>query len=139
MTKTMAIAPYFQRSKDEAADAYVAGIRGKGVGASVEVTLPADLVDRAVLIGARLSLILTLDGHFLLDSDQVACPSLEAACKAGGISKVTLAALVSECVRPELLDGEDEPLSDLGKLRSQLVRALTEVDEAMARLKRKRK
>ena len=140
MTKSITVVPYFQRSEDDSADAYVAGLRGgRGAGTSVEVTLPAELVERAVLVGARISVSLAPDGHLVLDSDEIGCDALEAANKAGGISKLTIAALVADCVRPEMLDGEDEPLADLSKLRAQLVRALGNVDEAMAGLKTKRR
>ena len=143
MTKSIAVLPFFERAEgrdDALAESYVAGLRGAhGTNVGVEVTLPTGLVERAVLVSARLSIGLAPDGHFVLDAEGLDDETLEAASKAGGIAKQTLESVVTDCLRPDLLDGEDDPFSDLAKLREQLVRALERLDEAAEQMKGRRK
>ena len=110
MTKSIAVLPFFERAEgrdDALAESYVAGLRGAhGTNVGVEVTLPAGLVERAVLVSARLSIGLAPDGHFVLDAEGLDDETLEAASKAGGIAKQTLESVVTDCLRLDLLDGE---------------------------------
>ena len=143
MTKSISVTPYFERGDGRVrgiAETYVAGLRGgRDADAGVKVVLPAGLVERAVLAGARLSISLAPDGRIVLDAEGLDCETIEAASKAAGLSKQTLAGVVTECLRADLLDAEDDPLGDLTKLRAQLVRSLSAVDDAMTRVKGRRK
>ena len=47
--------------------------------------------------------------------------------------------MVMDCLRPELLDSEDDPIADLAQLRVQLVHALEQLDEAAERMRGRRK
>ena len=74
MTKKIAVLPFFERAgrDGDLADSYVAGLRGEHDGeCGVEVRLPAELVDRTVLVSAQLSISLAPDGHFVLDAEEV--------------------------------------------------------------------
>lgn len=143
MTKRIAVTPYFERAEGKDADiaeTYVAGVRAaRGGDVGVEVVLPARLVERTVLVGARLSISLAPDGRIVLDAEGLDCDTIEAAGKAGGLAKQTLGSLVGDCLRLDLLEGEDDPLGDLRSLRSQLVRGLAQLDEAAEGIKRRRK
>lgn len=59
MTKSIAVTPYFERAEgkdDDIVETYEAGLRGSlGENAVVQIELPARLVERTVLVGARLS------------------------------------------------------------------------------------
>ena len=143
MTKSIAVSPYFERADDRdgcPAESYVAGLRGaRGSSVGVEFTLPAELVERAVLVNARLSISLSSDGRFSLDADGLGDETLDATSSAGGIDKQTLESVVTDCLDQELLAGDDDPLADLATLRAQLVRALAQLDEAAERMKGHRK
>lgn len=141
MTKKIAVLPFFERvgPDGELAESYVAGLRGEHDGeCGVTVRLPAELVERTVLVSARLSISLAPNGHFVLDAEGLGNDTLEAASKVG-IAKQTLQAVVMDCLRPELLDGEDDPIADLAQLRGQLAHALEQLDEAAERMKGRRK
>ena len=60
---------------------------------------------------------------------------MQAASAAGGLREQTLESLVSSCLDPELLAGEDNAVGDLTGLRGQLVRALAQLDGTLERLK----
>ena len=141
MTRTVEVAAFFERREatiDGSPDVgYVAGVRGTAQSnIDVEIALPADLVERAVLAGARLAVTLSPDGRLVLDSDHVSDEALEAS--AAGARQQTLESLVAECLPMELLQGEDDPIGDLTALRGQLVRALAQVDGTLAQLQRAR-
>ena len=104
---------------------------------AVEIALPAETVERAVLTGARLSLWLSLDGRLVLDGEGLSDDMLEAASGAGRLHEQTLASLVTASLDPEHLAAEDDPVTDLTSLRSQLAAALSQVDSALERLKRR--
>lgn len=143
MTKSIAVTPYFERAEgkdDDVAETYVAGLRGaRGANVGVEVVLPARLVERTVLVGARLSISLAPDGRIVLDAEGLDSETIEAASKAGGLAKQTLGSVIADCLRLDLLEGEDDPLGDLKILRTQLVQGLAQLDETAEGIKRRRK
>ena len=142
MTKTVEVAAFFER-REATIDGipgvgYVAGVRGIAQSnIDVAITLPADLVERAVLAGARLAVTLSPNGRLVLDSDHVSDEALEASAS-GAARQQTVESLVAECLPMELLQGEDDPIGDLTALRGQLVRALAQVDGTLAQLQRAR-
>ena len=143
MTKSIAVTPYFERAEgkdDDIAETYVAGLRGaRGANVGVEVVLPARLVEHTVLAGARLSISLAPDGRIVLDAEGLDSETIEAASKAGGLAKQTLGSVIADCLRLDLLKGEDDPLGDLKILRTQLVQGLAQLDETAEGIKRRRK
>jgi hypothetical protein len=89
------LTPYFERPRLSgerlAGEGYVAGLRAPDdTDIIVQIALPARVVDRAVLTGARLSISLAPDGHLVLDADEVDDEILEAASATGGLCKQTL-------------------------------------------------
>jgi hypothetical protein len=140
MTQTVELTPFFKRAETSRegfpADGYVAGLREpNGAAIGVEITLPAELVEQAVLIGSRLSVGLATDGRLVLDAEGLGEETLQAASAAGGLRDQTLESLVSSCLDSELLAGEDDAVGDLTGLREQLVRALAQLDGTLERLK----
>jgi hypothetical protein len=117
------------------AERYRAGFRQLDGTTAVEIALPAETVERAVLTGARFSLWLSLDGHLVLDGEGLSDEMLEAASAAGKLHQQTLASLVTASLDPEHLAAEDDPVGDLTSLRTQLAAALSQVDSALERLK----
>ena len=141
MTKSIAVLPFFERAGREGdpAESYVAGLHGeRNAECGVEIRLPAELVERTVLVSAQLSISLAPDGHFVLDAAGLGNATLEAASKAG-VAKQTLQSVVKDCLRPELLDGEDDPIADLAQLRGQLLHVLEQLDGATERMKGRKK
>ena len=138
MTKAIAVTPYFERCGDDAiVERYVAGARGtRDSNVAVEVALPARLVERTVLVGARLSVSVAPDGRVVLHGDGVDDDTLDAATRAGRMNKQTIGALLSACLDVDTLRMEADPLGDLAKLRAQLVRGLGELDDTVEQLKR---
>jgi len=104
---------------------------------AVEIVLPAETVERAVLCGARLSVWLSLDGRLVLDGEGLSDEMLEAASEAGPLGRQTLMSLVTASLDPDDLDAEDDPVAGLTSLKEQLVHALTQVDGAIERLKQR--
>jgi hypothetical protein len=139
MSQTVEVVPFFERGETSLdgfpAETYVAGFRGAN-GAGVEITLPAEVVEQAVLTGSCLSVSLSPDGRVVLDGDGLHDESLEAASTAGGIRGQTLESLVAGCLRLDLLGGEDDPIADLTALREQMVRALAQLDGTLEQLKK---
>jgi hypothetical protein len=142
MSDTVEVSPFFERGRTShegfPAESYVAGLRetsGDGIG--VEITLPAEIVDRTVLIGARLSVGLSPEGRLVLDGDGLSDEVLEAASAAGGLHDQTLEYLVSGCLNLDLLGGEDDPVGDLTALREQMVRVLAQLDATLEELKKR--
>jgi hypothetical protein len=132
----------FCERKQESVDflparSYVAGFRRSDGTTAVEISLPAETVERPVLTGARLSLWLSFDGRFVLDGEGLSDDMLEAASAAGKLHEQTLVSLVTASLEPEYLAAEDDPVADLASLRAQLVTALSQVDSALERLKRR--
>jgi hypothetical protein len=103
----------------------------------VEIRLPAELVEQAVLVGSQLSVSLAPDGRLLLDADGLADETLRAASAAGPVRRQTVESLVAACLDPELLAGEDDAVGELTTLREQLVRALAQLDGTLERLKQR--
>ena len=142
MSESVEVSPFFQRGKTShdgfPAETYVAGFRctGGAFGA-VEVVLPAEIVERTVLAGARLSVSLSPDGRLVLDGEGLSDEVLEAASAAGGLRDQTLESLVSGCLNLDLLGGEDDPVGDLTALRDQMVRALAQLDATLEELKKR--
>jgi hypothetical protein len=94
MTKAIELLPFFERAEDSIdglpTESYVAGFRRPDdITRTVEITLPAQMVELTVLTGARLSLWLNLDGRLVLDGDGLDDETLEAASSAGPIGKQT--------------------------------------------------
>ena len=142
MTQTVELSPYFERADTSReglpAEAYVAGFREpNGATIGMEIRLPAELVEQAVLTGAQLSVSLAPDGRLALDAEGLAEETLEAASAAGAVREQTLEALVAACLDPELLAGEDDAVGDLTSLRAQLERALAQLDRTLERLKQR--
>ena len=140
MAGSAELTPFFERMRAgpdlPVGESYVAGLREPNGGAiSVEITLPADIVERTVLTGTGLSISLAPDGHLVLDADGVDDETLEAASVAGGLGNQTVESLVAGCLDPELLAGDDDAVEDLTLLRAQLVRALAQLDDTLGRLR----
>ncbi len=140
MTGTHAV-PFFEREDDDTrslpAVSYVAGLRSSEVDAStVGVTLPAELVERAVLAGARLSVWLSArSGRLILDGEGIDHSTLDVALAASPIREQTLLTLIQACLDPDHLSMEEDPIGDLACLREQLVEALANVDRALTELR----
>jgi hypothetical protein len=134
--------PFFEREKGSTkvvdSESYVAGFRTSGDAAPfVRIALPTEIVDKAVLTGAQLSVWLSAgDGRLILDGNGVDCDTLEAARATGPMREQTLLTLVEACLEPDHLSKEDDPIGDLASLRAQLVEALAKVDGALVRLRR---
>ena len=143
MSDIVEVSPFFERGKAGhggfPAETYVAGFRyASGTGGGVEVTLPAEIVERVVLTGARLSVSLSPDGRLVLDGEGLSDEVLEAASAAGGLLDRTLESLVSGCLNLDLLGGEDDPVGDLTALREQMVRALAQLDATLEEFKKRK-
>jgi hypothetical protein len=141
MSQTVEVLPFFERGETSLdgfpAETYVGGFRGTdGATAGVEITLPAEVVEQAVLTGSCLCVSLSPDGRVVLDGDGLREESLEVASTAGGIRGQTLESLVAGCLRLDLLGGEDDPIADLTALREQMVRALAQLDATLEQLKK---
>jgi hypothetical protein len=135
----MDLVPFCERERGTLenfpAERYRAGFRQADGTAAVEIALPAETVERAVLTGARFSLWLSLDGGLVLDGEGLSDEMLEAAGAAGKLNQQTLGSLVTASLDPEHLAAEDDPVGDLTSLRTQLATALSQVDSALERLK----
>jgi hypothetical protein len=142
MSERMDLVPFCERERGTLegfpAETYRAGFRQADGTAAVEIALPAETVERAVLTGARFSLWLSLDGGLVLDGEGLSDEMLEAASAAGKLHQQTLASLVTASLDPEHLRAEDDPVGDLTALRTQLAAALSQVDSALERLKQPR-
>lgn len=141
MTDATELVPFFEREEGSLdgfpVENYVAGLRGADGSAAVELALPAVTVERAVLTGARLSLWLSLDGQLVLDGEGLSDEMLEAASSAGKLDQQTLSSLITATLDPAHLAAEDDPVTDLNLLRTQLAAALSQVDSALERLKKR--
>ena len=142
MDESVEVSPFFERGETShdgfPAESYVAGLRetsDDGIG--VEITVPAEIVERTVLTGSRLSVSLSPEGRLVLDGEGLSDEVLEAASAAGGIRDQTLESLVSGCLNLDFLGGEDDPIGDLTALRGQMVRALAQVDATLEDLKKR--
>lgn len=137
----MAASPFFVREDDGSGslptESYIAGYRlSASDEPAVKMALPAELVDIAVLTGARLSVWLSAgDGRLILDGEGVDSKALEAALDAGPMRAQTLLTLIDACLNPHHLANEEAPVDDLTSLRAQLVEAVAKVDIALTRLK----
>jgi len=140
MTQTVQLSAFFERSERDRdgfpAESYVAGFRElNGSAISVEIILPADLVEQTVLSNSRLSVGLASDGRLVLDAEGLGGQTMASANVAGGVREQTLESLMTACLDPELLASEDDAVGDLTLLRAQLVRALAQLDATLERLK----
>ncbi len=136
MPKTVELSPFFERAgasiEGFPAERYVAGYRAPGDDRKpVQITLPAELVERAVLTGGALGVSLSTDGRLMLHADGLDDEALQAA--SSGIDQQTLETLIASCLDTELLAGEDDAVGDLTVLRGQLVRSLAKLDETLER------
>jgi hypothetical protein len=141
MTKSKDLMPFCERNHGTLvgfpAASYRAGYRQADGTAAVEISLPAETVERPVLTGARFALWLSLDGRLVLDGEGLSDEMLEVASAAGTLNEQTLASLVTASLAPEHLAAEDDPVADLTSLRAQLAAALSQVDSALERLKQR--
>jgi hypothetical protein len=142
MSERVEVSPFFERGETGhdgfPAETYVAGLRetsGDGIG--VEIKLPAEIVDRIVLTGSRLSVSLSPEGRLVLDGEGLSDDVLEAASAAGGLRDQTLESLVSRCLNLEFLGGEEDPVGELTALRGQMVRALAQLDATLDELRKR--
>ena len=141
MGKSVEVIPFFERfGEDEGGwpgESYVAGFRkADGSSAGVEVVLPAELVQHAVLSRSGLSLSMNPDGTFALHAEGLSDDALDAARK-GSLAKQSLEALLSECLQVEQVAMDDDPTPELNSLRAQLATGLSLVDRALERLSKK--
>jgi hypothetical protein len=104
-----------------------------GTAVSVEITLPSELVEHAVLTDSRLNVSLSPNGRLALYAEGVSDAAMEAASRT--MRQQTLESLIQDCLNPDLLAGDDDAVRELSALRAQLVRALAQVDGALERLK----
>jgi hypothetical protein len=142
MSESVEVSPFFERGKAGhsgfPAEIYVAGFRcASRTGGGVEITLPAEIVERTVLTAALLSVHLSPEGQVVLDGEGLSDEVLEAASAAGGFGDQTLESLVSGCLNLDRLGGEDDPVGDLTALRGQMVRALAKLDATLEELKKR--
>jgi hypothetical protein len=142
MSESVEVSPFFERGETGhdgfPAETYVTGFRcASGIGGGVEITLPAEIVERTVLTGARLSLSLSPEGRLVLDGEGLSTEVLEATSAAGGLGDQTLESLVSGCLNLDFLGGEDDPVGELTALRGQMVRALAMLDATLEELKKR--
>jgi hypothetical protein len=142
MSESVEVLPFFERGETGhdgfPAETYVAGFRcASGTGGGVEITLPAEIVERIVLTGSRLSVSLSPEGRLVLDGEGLSDEVLEAASAAGGLSDQTLESLVSGCLNLDFLGGEEDPVGDLTDLRGQMVRALAQLDATLEELRKR--
>jgi hypothetical protein len=141
MIDTTELVPFFEREEGSLdgfpVENYVAGLRGPDGSAAVKFALPAVTVERVVLTGAGLSLWLSLDGRLVLDGEGLSDEMLEAASAAGKLDQQTLTSLITASLDPAHLTAEDDPVTDLRSLRTQLADALSQVDSALERLKQR--
>ena len=139
MNKSVEVMPFFERSgkgeEDLPSETYVAGFRhADGSPVGVEVVLPAEMVERTVLAGSRLLVSLNPDGTFTLHADGLSDETLDAASAA--LRQQSLESLLAECLRPDLVVMEDDPVGELKSLRTQLAGGLALVDRALVQLER---
>ena len=112
----------------------MAGFREPGgATVAVEIAVPSELVEHAVLTNSRLNVLLAPNGRLALYVEGVSDVAMEAAGRA--VRQQTLESLVQECLDPDLLAGEDDALRELSILRGQLVRALAQLDNTLKQLK----
>jgi hypothetical protein len=141
MSERVEVSPFFERGATGRdgfpAESYVTGFRGTGgEGIGVEITLPAEIVERTVLTGSRLSVSLSPEGRLVLDGEGLSDEVLEAASAAGGLSDQTLESLVCGCLNLDFLGGEEDPVGDLTALRGQMTRALSQLDATLEELRK---
>src|SRR5262245_42650414 len=138
MKESVALSPYFERAKGNLegfpAEAYVAGLReAGGTAVSVEITLPSELVEHAVLTDSRFNVSLSPNGRLVLYAEGVSDVAMAAAGRP--VRQQTLESVIQDCWDPDLLVGEDDAVRELSMLRAQLMRALGQVDGTLERLK----
>jgi hypothetical protein len=140
MTGQTELVPFFERQEGSLegfpVESYMAGFRLADGEQVVEMKLPADAVERAVLTGARLSLWLSFDGRLVLGGEGVGDEPLEAASAVWPLGQQTLMSLITASLDPDHLEAEDDPLDGLASLSVQLADALALVDGAIERLKK---
>lgn len=141
MNKSVEVMPFFERSPQGEdgfpSESYVAGFRqsdGRPVG--MEIALPAEMVERAVLAGSQFSLSLNPDGTFTLHADGLSDETLDVASAMGSLCQHSLESLLAQCLRPDLAIMEDDLAGDLKSLRMQLANGLALVDRALEQLMR---
>lgn len=142
MNRSIELIPFFERSgrdqDDWPGESYVGGFRkADGRHASVQVVLPAELVEHAVLADSRLSLSMNPDGTFALHSEGLSDEALDAASQCC-LGKQSLQSLLKDCLQPDLVAMEDDPAVELSALRSQLATGLDLIDRTLEQLRKKK-
>lgn len=141
MSRSVEVIPFFERfgegEEGWPGESYVAGFRkADGSPAGVEVMLPAEIVQHAVLSKCGLSLSINPDGTFALHADGLSDDTLDAASRSS-LATQSLESLLKECLQPDLVAMEDDPATELSSLRTQLAAGLSLVDRALDRLSKK--
>ena len=119
----------------DGASGYVAGLTSSDGGEVwLKLSLPAEIVECAVLRGARLSIMMSPSGRLAFDAEGLSDEALEVATDEAASRDLTVETLVRACLDPTLLKGEDNLSKDLDVLHGQLERALQIVDETRKQL-----
>ncbi len=127
--------PYIR--SDSMTEEFVVGLRGKdAVGPRVSIRVPYPLVARAVMKDQPLSVHLDSDGELRAEMLHMDDEVFEEIYKSDRLERTTIDQLVRhtlEMDRNEPNEGEDGVLPMYAQLRESLMRALTLVDEEVAR------
>lgn len=136
MGEAMMLSAFVERADAKDGEGgYIAGLISPAGGEVwLKLSLPAEIVECAVLKAARLSIMLSPSGRLAFDADGLSDKALEVATAEACCRGLTLETLVRACLDPALLKGEDDLPKDLDVLRGQLQRALQVVDETRNRL-----
>lgn len=138
--KSVEVVPFFERlggqPEDWPGSNYIAGFRNAdGTPSGVQVVVPAEMVEHAVLVNSRLSLAMNPDGTLALHSEGLNQDAVEAASQCC-IGRQSLESLLKDCLRPELVAMEEDVSQNLRLLRTQLATGLALVDRALEELTR---
>jgi len=140
MKRSVEVVPFFERfgedQEDWSGESYAAGFRKADGSPGVQVVLPAEMVEHAVLAKSRLSLSMNADGTFTLHADGLSDDILDAASQSS-LGTQSLQSLLNDCLQPDLIAMEDDPAAELNALRTQFAAGLALVDHALERLKKK--
>lgn len=141
MGKSVEVIPFFERfgegEEGWPGDSYVAGLRNAdGKAAGVEVLLPAEIVQQAVLSKSGLSLSMNLNGTFALHAEGLSDDSLDAASRSG-LASQSLESVLRDCLQADLVAMEDDAATELQSLRAELTAGLSLVDRALEQLRKR--
>ncbi|RTL71437.1 MAG: hypothetical protein EKK41_09995 [Hyphomicrobiales bacterium] len=138
MSKTVEVVPFFERIDGTSADCYVAGFRkADGSRSGIEIVVPAEMVEHAVLADSQLSVAMNPDGTLALHGDGLSEDGVQAANQCS-IGRQSLDSLLRDCLCLEAAALEEDAVKDLGLLRIQLAEGLALVDRALDMLTTRR-